>query len=205
MLRKDGGKVSISSLFNNWSRLEKVILQRPVKIHKFILSDRERETLEITPIRATQSKTNEGNEARYGPTNAIDQDLKTPAGINIENGAVWLKLQFDRTYHVRKIIIYYKFSNYWYDRNSGCIENRKCTDLDNNVDVSVYQGEVKQKSCGTLQLNYGLEQSDQIYTLMCDAEGDTVKLNKSTGNIAVYEVVTISHAPGKQKTNGTQN
>ena len=64
-------------------------------------------------------------------------------------------------------------------------------DNDNNVDVSVYQGEVKQKSCGTLQLTYGLEQSDQIYTLICNTDGDTVKLSKSTGNIAVFEVVVI--------------
>ena len=62
-------------------------------------------------------------------------------------------------------------------------------DDDNNVDVLVYQGEVKQKSCGTLQLTYGLEQPDQIYTLLCNIEGDTVKLSKDTGAIAVYEVV----------------
>ena len=61
-----------------------------------------------------------------------------------------------------------------------------------NFDVSVYQGEVKQKSCGTLQLTYGLEQSDQIYTLICNTEGDTVKLTKSMGTIAVSEVATIS-------------
>ena len=58
----------------------------------------------------------------------------------------------------------------------------------NNVDVSVYQGDTKQKSCGTLQMTYGLKQSDQIYTLLCNTEGDTVKLSKSTGKIAVYEV-----------------
>ena len=61
-------------------------------------------------------------------------------------------------------------------------------DNDNNVDVSVYQGDVQQKSCGTLQLTYGMEQSDQIYTLICNTEGDTVKLSKDTGIIAVQEV-----------------
>ena len=59
------------------------------------------------------------------------------------------------------------------------------------MDVSVYQGEVQQKSCGTLQLTYGLEQSDQIYTLICNTEGDTVTLSTSKGNIAVFEVVVI--------------
>ena len=56
------------------------------------------------------------------------------------------------------------------------------------MDVSVYQGDVKQKSCGTLKLTYGLEQSDQIYTLICNTEGDTVKLSKSSRRISVYEV-----------------
>ena len=72
-------------------------------------------------------------------------------------------------------------------------------DRHNNVDVSVYQGEVKQKSCGTLQLTYGLEQADQIYTLICNTEGDTVKLSKSMGHIAVFEVATISTGTVKIK------
>jgi hypothetical protein len=59
------------------------------------------------------------------------------------------------------------------------------------VEVSVYQGDVKQKSCGTLKLTYGLEQSDQIYTLICNTEGDTVKLSKDIGNIALYEIVVM--------------
>ena len=64
-------------------------------------------------------------------------------------------------------------------------------DTDTNVDVSVYKGEIQQKSCGTLQLTYELEQSDQIYTLICKIEGDTVKLSKTIapGNIVVFEVV----------------
>ena len=71
----------------------------------------------------------------------------------------------------------------------GCVNNA------NNVDVSVYQpyqGEVIQKSCGTLQLTNGLEQSDQIYTLLCNAEGDTVKLSKDQGSIVVLEVAVTS-------------
>ena len=65
---------------------------------------------------------------------------------------------------------------------------KECVDDTNNVDVSVYQGEVKQKSCGTLRQTYGLEQSDQIYTLLCNSKGDMVKLSKDTGNILVLEV-----------------
>jgi hypothetical protein len=68
---------------------------------------------------------------------------------------------------------------------------KSCVDNDNNVDVSVYQGEVKQKSCGTLQLTYGLDQSDQIYTLTCNAKGDNIKLSKTTGKIAVSEIAIV--------------
>ena len=64
--------------------------------------------------------------------------------------------------------------------------------MSNNVDVSVYQEEVLQKSCGTLQLTEGLEQSDQIYTLICRATGDTVKLSKMSNRIEVFEVVVLS-------------
>ena len=67
---------------------------------------------------------------------------------------------------------------------------KSCIDESNDVDVSVYKGEVQQKSCGTLQMTYGLEQSDQIYTLLCNTEGDSVKLSKTTGDrIAIFEIV----------------
>ena len=59
------------------------------------------------------------------------------------------------------------------------------------MEVLVYQGEVEKKSCGTLQLTYGLEQSDQIYTLICDTDGDSLVLRKRQGPIAVYEIAVI--------------
>ena len=61
--------------------------------------------------------------------------------------------------------------------------------------VSVYQDSVIQKECGTLQLTYGLEQSDQINHINCGARGDMIKLSKNSGNIVVYEVVIVR--PGK--------
>ena len=104
-----------------------------------------------------------------------------------------MKLEFDRTYFIHKVVIYFPFYTNWYHPNDWCARSeanfRECVDTDNNVDVSVYQGEVKQKSCGTLQLTYGLEQADQIYTLICNTEGDNVKLSKSTGHIVVAEIV----------------
>ena len=112
-----------------------------------------------------------------------------------------MKLKFDKTYFIHKVVIYYIFYTNWYDHNSNwCARSeanfRTCVDGDTNVDVSVYQGEVKQKSCGTLQLTYGLEQSDQIYTLICKTKGDSVFLNKEASEglnlITVTEIAVTT-------------
>ena len=149
----------------------------------------------------TQGKTLENNEECCAAAHAIDRDLSTAAITHTDNGAGWFKLQFGKTHFIHKIIIYYRFYTGWYELGNWCVQSesnfRACVNGENNVDVSVYQGEVKQKSCGTLQLTYELEQSDQVYTLICNTEGDTVKLSKDTGNIAVYEVDVIS--TGKPK------
>ena len=111
-------------------------------------------------------------------------------------GAAWLKLQFGKTYFIHYVMVYYRFYTNWYTSSGYCAQSESnykvCVDDHNNIDVSVYQGDVKQKSCGTLQLTYALEQSDQIYTLICNAEGDNVKLSKSTGHLVVAEVAVIS-------------
>ena len=107
-----------------------------------------------------------------------------------------MKIEFGKSYFINKIVIYYMFYTNWYNPSGPCYGSeanfRGCVNHHNNVDVSVYQGEVKKKSCGTLQLTYGLKQSDQIYTLICNAEGDTVILSKTSGVIAVYEVAVMS-------------
>ena len=138
----------------------------------------------------------------FKAAHAVDKDLSTLsiASVTTPNG-VWFKLHFNRSYFIKKIVIYYRFSTYWYVSNDHCavVANfKKCVDGHNNVDVSVYQGEVKQKSCGTLQLTYGLEQSDQIYTLICNTEGDTVKLSKSTAFIVLSEIVVLAFSAGKK-------
>ena len=149
---------------------------------------------EIAPISATQGKTH-FNEALYAAAHAIDKDLSTPAATETDNGAGWLKLHFGRTNFIHKVFIYYMFYTNWYDPSTWCVENvenfKTCLSNENNVDVSVYQGGLKQESCGTTQLTYGLEQSDQIYTLICNTRGDEVRLSKNTGVIAVYEIVVI--------------
>ena len=139
-----------------------------------------------------QGKTLNNNELEFAAAHAVDGDLSTVSATETDDGAGWIKLQLDKTYLIHKVIIYYRFYVNWYHPGEVCVQSEStyqhCMNDDNNVDVSVYQGDVKQKSCGTLQLTYGLEQSDQIYTLLCYAKGDNVMLGKETGNIAVYEV-----------------
>ena len=161
-----------------------------------IFSDRKREIAEITPSSVTQGKT-WNNDKSCAAAHAIDGDLSTAAVTHTDNGAGWIKLEFDKTYFIHKVVIYYRYYYNWYHPTSGCVQeidrHMDCVDNDNNVDVSVYQGEVLQKSCGTLRLRYGLEQSDQIYTLLCITEGDTVRFSKNTGDILVSEVVVTGH------------
>ena len=151
---------------------------------------------EITPTSVTQGKTWDDSEECCAAAHAVDRDLSTGAAAKVDNGAGWLKLQLARTHFIHKIVIYRRFYTGWYNSQAYCtrsVENfESCVDNENNVDVSVYQGDVKQKSCGTLQLTYGLEQADQIYTLICNFRGDTVKLSKDSGTaIVVQEVVVI--------------
>ena len=136
----------------------------------------------------------DNDEECCAAAHAIDKDLSTNA-VTSNGGEDWLKLEFGKSHFIHKIMIFSRFYTDWYHPGGWCFQTqdnfKNCADINNNVDVAVYQGDVKQKSCGTLQLTYGLEQSDQIYTLVCNAEGDTVKLSKdsASGTIAVYEVV----------------
>ena len=167
-------------------------------VYRHDFSERRQEFAEIKPTSVTQGRTLDGKEAGYSALHAIDNDLSTRAVTETVEGTGWLKLQIDKTHFIHKAIIYYGFYTNWYTHTDSdwCAESlanyKFCVDQHNNVDVSVYQGDVQQKSCGTLQLTYGLEQTDQIYTLICNAKGDTVKLSKSTGHIYVAEVALIS-------------
>ena len=144
----------------------------------------------------TQRGTFNNDEVCCTAAHAVDGDLSTHAVTHTLDGAGWIKLEFDKTYFIHKVVIYYWFYDGWYNPDEACVVHgvrgfMNCVNNDitnNNVDVSVYQGDVKQKSCGTLELTYGLEQSDQIYTLLCNTRGNTLKLSKSTGNIAAYEI-----------------
>ena len=149
----------------------------------------------VNPDKSHSINTKNSDEVCCAAEHAVDKDLSTRAATLIDSdGEAWLKLQFDKSNFIGKIIIYYGFYTNWYFE-VDMEDYIKWIDNRNNVDVSVYQGDVKQKSCGTLQLTHGLEQSDQIYTLICDTKGDTVKLSKSENRILVYEIVVLS-SPG---------
>ena len=160
------------------------------------VSEREHEIAEIIPERVIASNILIDGEGAHDARYAIDRDLSTLAGITADNGAVWLKLKFDKTYFIHKVVIYTRFYTDWYHPEAYCVKSmqnyRFCANNDGNFEVAVYQGEVKRKSCGTLQLTYELEQSDQIYTLICNGDGDTVKLSKEEGVIGVYEVAVAA-------------
>ena len=149
---------------------------------------------EITPTSVTQGK-KKNDEERFTALHATDKDLMTNAETETDNGAGWLKLTLSKIHLIQKVVIYNRFYTNWYDPSNHCVQSldkfKGCVDKANNVDVSVHQGGTLQKSCGTLQLTYGLEQSDQIYTLICNTKGNEVKLSKHTGVISVFEVVLI--------------
>ena len=140
----------------------------------------------------TQGRTLDNNEGLFAAAHVTDKDLSTLALTGTENGAGWINLKFGRTHLIRNVIVHHRFYINWYRPSDACAQSQadfmRCVDADNNVDISVYQGEELQKSCGTLQLGYGLEQSDQIYTLVCNARGDQVRFAKNTGHMAVFEV-----------------
>ena len=151
---------------------------------------------EITPVTVTQQKTYQDNEDWYKTAHATDKDLSTESAAEPDNGEVWLKLQFDKTYFIHKIIIYQFFFTNWYTTDKWCVQSegnyQECKDGHNNVDIAVHQGDELQATCGTLQLTYALNQADQIYTFICSTDGDTVLLSKTADHLSVYEIVVTS-------------
>ena len=135
--------------------------------------------------------------------NAIDKDLSTVASTSTEDGYGMLKINFSKTYFIQKIVIYYRFYTNWFDQTGlwcafSADNFRTCVNVNSDIDVSVYQGEVQQKSCGTLKLTYGLEQSDQIYTLLCNVAADNMRFTKTSPNhIILAEVIAIGSEMGK--------
>ena len=151
---------------------------------------------EIPPVSASQGetvtmKTGSTEDAAY----AIDKDLSTRSNAGVQDEEVWLKIELGSTTYIHKVVIYYIFYTDWFNPSNWFAESEdnfdKTISGTNKVDVSVYQGDVKQRSCGILQLTQALNQSDQIYRIVCNVEGDTVKFSKKNNNIVVAEVVIL--------------
>ena len=128
--------------------------------------------------------------------NAIDKDISTRVELTISTGEAeaWLKLEFSKIRLIHEVQVYFRFYTDWYRGYVECATSEEifaeCVDNANDVELSVYQGEDRQKVCGIFQRTHGLEQSDQTYTLLCNVEGDSVKLRKTTERIlGIFEVV----------------
>ena len=175
-------------------------VRKSVKINKYKpLLGRNLNIAEMIPARITNSKTREIEGDNVSPEHAVDRNLVARSMTEPVDGEAWLKLEFEPDSFIHKVVFYARFMINWFSTGSNCLLSedhfKNCVDTDRNgadIDVSVYQGEVKQKSCGTLKLTYGLEQSDQIYTLLCNVDGDTVKLSKKDGDIRVYDMAVTS-------------
>ena len=131
---------------------------------------------------------------------AIDKDISTRAEISFDEVAAdkvapeaWLKVEFGKVKFIHKVTVYFRFYTDWYRPFVDCAKNvekfKECVDKENNVELLVLQDENVRKICGTFQRTYGPEQSDQIYTLVCNTEGDSVELRKRTGALRIFEVV----------------
>ena len=127
------------------------------------------------------------------PYKAVDKNLVTRAATG--GDSPWLKLEFDEKHLIHKVMIYSRFYTDWFNPVDNCVSDddswKTCVNKSNDVDVSVYKDGILVKSCGTLQLTYGLKQSDQIYTLVCNTEGNELLLSKALGDIKIWEIVVI--------------
>jgi len=94
-------------------------------------------------------------------------------------------------------MLYQVFYEGWYYPVTAdwCLESesnyRYCKNVEGNVDVAVYQGDALVKSCGTLELGYGLAAGEQIYGFACLVRGDAVLLSKKSNSISVSEIVVV--------------
>ena len=133
-----------------------------------------------------------------GHTYAMDKLLSTRAVATADTaGDIWMLMEFDTSYSVHSITIHQLFYTAWFDSNA-CVKSeesyKECQDSQDNVEISIYENGVSKKSCDKLILDDGLEQEDQIYSVVCLEVGDSVKLTKDTGEgyIRIYEIVITS-------------
>ena len=124
------------------------------------------EAYEITPTTVSQTSPYKDNEASNNAHNAIDKDLSTSATTKESSGTAWIKLEFDKTYFVHKVIIHQNFYTDWFDPTQGCVadvaEYKACKNNNSGGTLAVYQGGELKKTCGTMTLSHGLTQAEQV-------------------------------------------
>ena len=119
----------------------------------------------------------------------------------MNSGTVWLKLEFCKPYLIREIHIYLRFYSDWYNSSQWSAQSednfQKYLSETNNANFMAYKGGIKIKSCGNLQVNFGLKQSDQRYEFVCMAEGDVLMINKTYGDLTINEIVVLGTGNSK--------
>ena len=88
-----------------------------------LLSGRTKEIAEITPKSVTQGDTITTDGEKHLAKYAVDNDLSTAAATTTDNGEGWIKLEFDKTYFIHKVVIYYRFFTNWYDPSEVCAQS----------------------------------------------------------------------------------
>ena len=110
----------------------------------------------------------------------MDKDLFTRSKTDKNIG--WMELALEGTTFIQKVVIYNRFYTDWFIPDGYCVKSginyRSCLSKIDNIKVSVHNGGKKIKSCGTLRPKTGLKQSDQIYTVLCNTKGDTIKVTQ---------------------------
>ena len=166
---------------------------------------RKTEIGEISPTRITiETDAGEIKGTSDNANFAVDGDLLTSSAINLplEKESAWLKLQFSEEYFIHRAIIYNIFYQDWYIPDSKCLLDmyhyKMCVEKYDQIEVSIYLGDRKKKSCSELRLTYGLKQPDQIYTVNCNSRGNIVKVISKEDDVEIFEIVVTS--TGKSKT-----
>lgn len=115
---------------------------------------------------------------------------------------MWARIKFDDVYFIHKVIVYFRFSTDWFYPTETCTPSsdlilshnwRDCVDRTRDVKVIVKfildNEERVRFKCGQVGNSYGVKQSDQVYTTLCNKEGNEVRLGKGQGVLDIREVV----------------
>ena len=77
----------------------------------------------------------------------MDKDIGFTSLTYAENGGVSFDFDFDKIYFISEVTVYFVFYTDWFWPNDWFVQSLKdfkiCVDENNNVDVSVYKGDVQ--------------------------------------------------------------